>query len=101
MLQCFLIVKLYAYNHNFLPKTTVNWNQHLNEDLFILGGVLLVIIGIILSIVAVLAWGNRGFGNLIPESIMRITIPAVTMIAIGIQSLFSGFIMGIVKVHAK
>lgn len=100
ILSMFLIVKTYAYNHHFLPKKTVDWNAKLKEDFFIFVGALFVFIGIILSVLAVWLWRKEGFGSLIPEKMMRITIPAVTMIAVGIQSTFTGFIISIVKVKA-
>lgn len=101
IISMFLIVKLYAYNHDFLPKKSINWNDRLKEDLFIFAGIVLLIAGIAFSISAVSVWRIGGFGPLIPEQIMRITIPAVTMIAIGIQSTFAGFLMSIVKVKAR
>ena len=100
-ISMFLLVKLYAYNHGFLPHKTVDWNRMLREDLFIFIGALLMIVGIILSILAVSIWGSGGFGPLVPEKMMRITIPAVAMIAVGVQSMFIGFIMSIVKVKDK
>ena len=61
----------------------------------------LVLFGVILSIFALCSWGRGGFGTLVPEEIMRTTIPAVTLIAIGVQSVFSGFVMSIIKVKEK
>lgn len=101
IISMFLIVKLYAYNHAFLPKRSVDWNKKLKEDIFIFAGLALLIAGIVLSITAVSVWRSGGFGPLIPEQIMRLTIPAVATIAIGVQSMFAGFIMSIVKVKAK
>ena len=97
----FLMVRLYAFNHHFLPEKSINWNQRLNEDVFVFLGIIFVIAGITLSIVALESWRNECFGPLVPEKIMRITIPAVTLIAVGIQGIFTGFIMGILKVRDK
>ena len=97
----FLLVKLYAYNHHLLPRRETDWNRKLKEDTFIFCGALVTIIGIALSITAVSFWRTSGYRDLIPEEIMRITIPAVTLIAIGVQSVFAGFVMSIVKVRAK
>ena len=63
--------------------------------------VYLLLAGIILSIFALCSWGRGGFGALVPEEIMRTTIPAVTLIAIGVQAIFSGFVMSIIKVKEK
>ena len=101
IISMFFIVKIYAFNHEFLPKREVNWNKKLDEDSFIFGGIIPVLIGIILSVIALTSWGDTGFGQLNPETIMRLTIPAVTLIAIGVQSIFTGFIIGIMKVKSK
>lgn len=95
----FLVVKLYAYNKKYIPqKISFNWNAALNENWFIFGGVFLIMVGIILSICALLYWKNMGYSQLIPEVTMRIAIPAVAMLELGIQSFFSGFFMGIIKI---
>lgn len=101
VVSMFLLVKLFAYNHQFLPKKDVNWNKTLNEDIFIFGGTLVVIIGVILSIIAVLYWKGNGYSTLIPEQVMRLTIPAASLIAVGAQSIFVGFMMSIVKTRSK
>lgn len=101
IISMFFIVKIYAFNHEFLPKREVNWNKKLDEDSFIFGGIIPILIGVILSVIALTSWGDTGFGQLNPETIMRLTIPAVTLIAIGVQSIFTGFIIGIMKVKSK
>ena len=101
IISMFLIVKLYAYNHGFLPKKDIDWNKRLKEDRFIFLGLLAVIAGIVLSIVAVSSWKTTGFGELDPEVTMRLTIPAVILIVVGIQSQLSGFIMSIIKVKSN
>lgn len=98
----FFLVKLYAYNHHFLPdNSSINWNKKLKEDTFIFGGILLTVIGIGLSICALLYWGSQGFSELVPEISMRIAIPAVSVLEIGLQSVFLGFMVGILKIDFK
>lgn len=95
----FLFVKLYAYNHQFIPRqTSVDWNKKLNEDIFIFTGIFLTVLGIGLSIYVLLYWKNTGYSELVPEIVMRIAIPAVSLLEIGLQSIFSGFIIGILKI---
>ena len=101
IISMFLIVKLYAYNHGFLPKKDIDWNKRLKEDRFIFLGLLAAVAGIVLSIVAVSSWKGTGFGELDPEVTMRLTIPAVILIVVGIQSQLSGFIMSIIKVKSN
>lgn len=102
IIDLFLIVKLYAYNHRFIPtQSATNWNEKINEDTFIFGGTLLTTIGAALSIAALLYWKSMGFSDLMPETVMRLAIPACALLEIGLESLFSGFIMGIMKIRVK
>lgn len=99
IISMFLFVKLYAYNHQFIPKeTTIDWNKKLKEDALIFVGFILTTLGIALSIYALLYWKRTGYSELIPEIVMRIAIPAVTLLELGIQSIFSGFIIAILKI---
>ncbi len=97
----FLIVKIYAYNHNFLPSSERNWNKILRGDVFIFVGLILIMIGFVMSITALVLWHRKDFGPLMPEEIMVLTIPAVAIAVMGVQSFFTGFIIGIVKVKIK
>ncbi len=99
IISMFLFVKLYAYNHQFIPRqASINWNEKLNEDVFIFGGIFLAVIGVILSICALSYWKHTGYSQLIPEIVMRITIPAASLLELGLQSVFSGFMIGILKI---
>ena len=98
IIDMFLLVKLYAYNHKFLPQNEVNWNKKLNEDYFIFSGILLFGIGLALGIYTLVMWKDTGYSELVPEVVMRIAISAVIAMIIGIQAIFSGFLMGILKI---
>lgn len=98
IIDLFIIVKLYAYNHDFLPKKGIDWNKKVKEDRFIFVGLVLLLIGIILCIYTFGMWKSTGYSDLVPEIVMRKAIPAVALMNIGIVSSFSGFIMGIVKI---
>ena len=97
----FLIIKLYAWKQGFLPKKETDWTEKINEDVFIFAGMIIALLGLIVSAVAISVWKKSSYGDLIPEQIMRLTIPGAALIALGFQSLFSGFIMGIIKIRSK
>lgn len=100
IIDMFLIVKLYAYNHHFIPEQkSVDWNDKLKEDRFILWGGVLTVSGIALSVCALLYWKHQGYSALVPEIVMRITIPAASLTELGLQSVFLGFIIGILKIR--
>lgn len=102
IIYMFLMVKLYAYNHQFIPaQMSIDWNRKLKEDLFIFSGIFLTAAGIILSVFALLYWKHTGYSDLLPEVTMRLAIPAATLLELGIQSIFSGFVIGILKIRVK
>ena len=45
-------------------------------------------------------WREVGFGDLEPEKVMRIVIPAVTFLEIGIQNITTGFLIGMMKIRS-
>jgi len=101
ILQMYLIVKVYAYNHGFLPSNTVDWNRQCDENKIIAIGAALTLAGLILSIVGVESWKASLLGDLDPEMTMRIVIPAVLCLVTGIQSISTGFVAGVMKIRTE
>jgi glycosyltransferase involved in cell wall biosynthesis len=65
----------------------------------IAAGACMVLAGIGGAIYAVFQWRNASFGNLVPSDMMRITIPAVTSLAIGTQIVFGAFLLGFIEIE--
>lgn len=101
ILQMYIIVKVFAYNHDFLPKNQIDWNHKIKEDRIIALGAGIVMIGIVLSIIALETWKSFSMGDLNAEETMRIVIPAVLCLIVGFQSIFTGFIVGVMKIRTK
>lgn len=101
ILQMYMIVKVFAYNHDFLPKKQIDWNHKIKEDRIIALGAGIVMIGIVLSIIALETWKSFSMGDLNAEETMRIVIPAVLCLIVGFQSIFTGFIVGVMKIRTK
>jgi glycosyltransferase involved in cell wall biosynthesis len=62
-------------------------------------GICLVAAGLGGALYAILQWGHSSFGALVPSDMMRITIPAVTTLAIGTQIVFGGFLLGFIEIE--
>ncbi len=62
-------------------------------------GAVLMLAGLGGGAYAVIEWGHTSFGALVPSEMMRITIPAVTTLAIGLQVLFGAFLLGFVDIE--
>jgi glycosyltransferase involved in cell wall biosynthesis len=65
----------------------------------IAAGICLVVAGLGGALYAILQWGHSSFGALVPSEMMRITIPAVTTLAIGTQIVFGGFLLGFIEIE--
>lgn len=100
ILGMYWIVKVYSFNASFGPKEQVNWNERVSENGIIFIGVGLLLAGIVLSLFALFSWKRTSFGDLEPERIMRIVIPAVTMLELGVQNICIGFVIGIIKIRS-
>lgn len=100
-LQMYILIKVYAFNHNFLPHNRFDWNKKIHEDKIIAAGVAIVLLGIVLSIIAVNTWRSLNMGDLDAEKTMRIVIPAVLCLIVGSQSICTGFMIGITKIKME
>ena len=68
-------------------------------EITIVIGILLALTGLGGALYAIIQWGHSSFGALIPSEMMRITIPAVTALAIGTQIVFGGFLLGFIEIE--
>lgn len=67
----------------------------------ILLGVAILLVGFILLVHALWIWRQTGYGNLSPEDNLRRLIPAVTLVVIGVQTIFSSFFMSALGLKTK
>ena len=65
-----------------------------------IGGIV-VLLGIAGLIYAIMFWGERTFGPLVPGNIMRITIPSITLTLVGVQTIFSSFFLAVLSLKTK
>lgn len=94
-----VFTKAYAYNTGYIPidRAKGKFRGGLVEKCLLLG-IVAFLVGILISVIAMVFWKEKGFGELIPQKMMRITIPAFTMIVIGIKLIFAGFFTGILNI---
>lgn len=59
-------------------------------------GLMMVIGGVFGTICAINQWAETGFGELLPQQTMRITIPAVTLLITGMQTIFASFFANLI-----
>lgn len=99
-IQFSLFTKTYAKRSGFIPVEDKEISK-LTEDRVILAGGILLGLGIVATILALVLWSKSSFGALDPQYIMRLTIPALTCMAVGVQMMFGGFFIGILNIKHK
>ncbi len=98
-----LFTKLFGIREGLLPpdRRINRLFRHLNLELGLIVGSILLLSGIGASIYAFGIWGQNSFGSLNPAETMPIVIPAVTCIALGFQVMFSSFFLSILGLKRK
>ncbi|HJT26866.1 MAG TPA: glycosyltransferase family 2 protein [Pyrinomonadaceae bacterium] len=92
-----IFTKVFAITEGLLPEDPrlKTLFLYIKLETGILAGVLLLAAGIGLSIYALSFWSSRSFGPLDPSQTLRLVIPAVTLIALGLQTVLSSFFLSI------
>jgi len=98
-----VFTKVYSVQQGLL-RPDKNVDKLLNSypvEVGIIIGIFLFIVGIGILISAVLYWKSIGFGDLPSEYTRRIVISAITAIALGTQTIFSGFALGVFGINKR
>lgn len=64
-------------------------------------GLILILLGASGAGYSLWFWQQHAFGPLIPTQMMRILIPSVTSLILGMQAMFGSFFMSILEMHAR
>jgi cellulose synthase/poly-beta-1,6-N-acetylglucosamine synthase-like glycosyltransferase len=98
-----VFTKVFAISEGLLPedhKLSFNTIKPNLERGLILGATLLAV-GLAFSVFSVWTWRRAGFGGLQPAHTLRIIIPAVTAMIIGMQTVFSSFFLGVLGLRRR
>jgi len=92
-----IFTKVFAITEGLLPEDPrlKALFRHIKLETGILAGALLLVAGIGLSVYALSFWSATSFGPLDPSRTLRLVIPAVTLIALGLQTVLSSFFLSI------
>lgn len=97
----YIFTRYFGINNGFLPQS-LKFNKILNLlklERSILIGIFFIILGIYLSVHALLIWKQNGFGELNPSQVFRIVIPATFALIIGIQLILNSFFLSILGIN--
>ena len=98
----YTFTKLYAETSNFIPHDKgISKLVGFGEDKGVLAGFILAFIGLAASVASLVIWEKSGFSQMEPEKLMRLVLPAATMLEVGIETMFASFLMGILKIEFR
>jgi glycosyltransferase involved in cell wall biosynthesis len=92
-----VFTKVFAITQGLLPEDPrlTTMFRYIQLETGIITGSLLLFGGIGLSVYALIFWRAASFGPLDPSRTLRLVIPAVTLIALGLQTVLSSFFLSI------
>ncbi|WP_459938343.1 glycosyltransferase family 2 protein [Desulfonatronum parangueonense] len=95
--------KIIGISMEFLPRDEKvdNFLKLFTLERGLVLGLTIILAGLAGSAYALAIWKNTSFGPLAPQQVMRITIPSLTFIVIGIHLVFSSFFLSIFSVRHK
>ena len=101
---CFFSIfsKIYLYKElKIKPSKFINKVSKMNIVKLILMGLILFMIGLVLTIISVVNWKNNGFGDLNPNIFMPKIIVANCMLITGIEIIFSAFLINTISIEHR
>jgi glycosyltransferase involved in cell wall biosynthesis len=92
-----VFTKVFAISAGLLPadKRFRRWFDYITLEVGLIVGALLIVAGLAGSAYAIHFWQNASFGALEPRQILRIIIPAITSLALGVQVMLSSFFLSV------
>jgi len=99
----FIFAKLMAVETGLHPPKTKFWflEERRTLEQCAVSGVVLIVIGVLLGIVATRQWELTGFGSLRPAASIRFAIFSVLFLLLGGQTLLAGFYFGLINLVAE
>lgn len=95
-----LFTRIYAIRTGFIPvrENVATKLAKITTEKGAVLGLILALCGMIMTIAAFVIWKDASFGNLNPQEMMRMTIPALTLMVVGIEMIFASFFIGILNI---
>lgn len=98
----YMFSKYYGVKNKLLPasKFFLKLFKQFKLERGLLIGAVLLIAGMGLTLKAFLIWQDTGFGDLEMERTIRLAIPAVFLILVGVQTILNSFFMSILQLES-
>lgn len=98
-----VLTKVFVISEGLLPEDPRlnRLFRYITLESGLIVGSLLLLIGFLLSIYAVSSWEALSFGQLNPSDTLRMVIPAVTSMSLGLQIILSSFFLSILGLRRR
>jgi len=98
-----VFTKTYAINEGLMPQDPKLKKilRFFNLETGLICAAVLLLLGVIGSIYAFKIWQGALFGYLDPANVMKVVIPSVTCLALGVQLFFSSFFLSVLNLKLK
>ena len=98
-----IFTKAFAISEGLLPEDRKlrRFLRYINLEVGLIIGVILLVLGMGGSLYALYIWNARLYGALDPAVTMRIVIPSVTALALGVQVIFSSFFLSVLGLKRR
>ncbi len=98
-----IFTRAYAVQAGFLPQNDqlIKWLDIMSLEKGLIAGLIIFFAGIFGTIHSLTLWNEVHFGRLDYPSILRIVIPSVVAIILGLQTILSSFFISVLGVNKK
>lgn len=98
-----LFAETFAVTEGLLPEERglTRLSRRVTLEVGVLAGLAIAAIGLATLIGALIYWGHRGFGDLPRSESLRLVVPAVTLITLGVQVVFASFFLSILRLGRR
>ena len=98
-----VFTKVFAISEGLLPEDPKLDLQKIKVSLErgLIVGASLILTGLVCSVYSIWTWKQVSFGTLNPSLTLRIIIPAVTALIIGVQIVFSSFFLSVLGLRRR
>ena len=95
--------KLFAISEKLLPEDPKlnKIFRYVTLETGLIVGVTLILIGIVGSLLSLTIWSKTAFGSLDPSKTLRLVIPSLTCLTVGLQIVLSSFFLSVLSLKRR
>jgi glycosyltransferase involved in cell wall biosynthesis len=99
----FLTARMYGTNMGVFPASDNmrKIQKYVSMEKGLILGSFLILLGVLFAALSFLDWYQTGFGDLNPYHNLRLLFPALTLIILGTQIIFSGFLISALQISTQ